>query len=260
LYDPSRYFSGVFESIRHIKSYGSTGRVGDHLVFLRSHHQEQTPRITGRFPVDGTGIASAIVAPAYHLALHVEISQQHEELFDRRVMMARIAARVGVLRLVPGRHAKVRRGDRQGGASAGADPVSAEVNTLLGHILYLARRYDQAVEQLHRALDLDANYWFAHLVLGLVLQQQGKLPAAIDQFQRSRREEPVSPETMGALGQAYARAGETAKALEILEKLDKWSQRYYVSPFHRAEYTRPLAKRTRRLPGLKPPTRSARST
>jgi TolB-like protein/Tfp pilus assembly protein PilF len=123
------------------------------------------------------------------------------------------------------------------------DPVSPDVNTLLGHVLYLARRYDQAAEQLHRALDLDANYWFAHLVLGLVLQQQGKLPAAIDRFQRSRREEPLSPETMGALGQAYAAAGESDKAVEILEELEKWSQRYYVSPFHRGRIYAALGQR-----------------
>ena len=96
-----------------------------------------------------------------------------------------------------------------------------------------ARRYDQAVEQLHQALELDENYWFAHMVLGLALQQQGRLPEAIDELQRSRQEESVSPETMGALGQAYAVAGERRKAMEILDELEKWSKRYYVSPFHR---------------------------
>jgi TolB-like protein len=113
------------------------------------------------------------------------------------------------------------------------DPVSAEVSTLLGHVLYLARRYDQAVVQLSEALELDENYWFAHLILGLTLQQQGKLPEAIDQLQRSRQEESVSPETMGALGQAYAVAGERDKAVEVLDELEKWSKHYYVSPFHR---------------------------
>src|SRR5271170_223724 len=113
------------------------------------------------------------------------------------------------------------------------DPVSPEVSTLLGHVLYLARRYDQAVEQLHQALELDENYWFAHLILGLTLQQQGKLPEAMDQLQRSRQEESVSPETMGALGQAYAVAGERGKAVEVLDELEKWSKHYYVSPFHR---------------------------
>jgi TolB-like protein/Tfp pilus assembly protein PilF len=123
------------------------------------------------------------------------------------------------------------------------DPISPEVSTLLGHVLYLARRYDRAVEQLHRALELDENYWFAHLVLGLALQQQGNLPAAIAQFQRSMREEPVSPETMGALGQAYAAAGECSKAVEVLEELEKWSKYYYISPFHRGRIYAALGQR-----------------
>jgi TolB-like protein/Tfp pilus assembly protein PilF len=123
------------------------------------------------------------------------------------------------------------------------DPISPEVSTLLGHVLYLARRHDEAIEQLHKALELDENYWFAHLILGLALQQQGRLPEAIDQYQRSRREEPVSPETMGALGQAYAAAGESGKAVEVLEELEKWSKRYYVSPFHRGRIYAALGQR-----------------
>lgn len=123
------------------------------------------------------------------------------------------------------------------------DPISPEVSTLLGHVLYLARRHDQAVEQLHKAIELDPNYWFAHLVLGLALQQQGKLPEAIDEFKSARREERVSPETMGALGQAYAAAGESDKAVKVLEELEKWSKHYYVSPFHRGRIYAALGRK-----------------
>ena len=114
------------------------------------------------------------------------------------------------------------------------DPVSPEANTLFGHVLYLARRYDQAIEQLQKAHELDANYWFAYLVSGLAKQQKGLLRDAIEDFQRARRIEPVSPETMGALGQAYAAFGESGKARKVLDQLGRWSKRYYVSPFHRA--------------------------
>jgi TolB-like protein len=122
------------------------------------------------------------------------------------------------------------------------DPVSPVVNTLLGHVLYLARRHDQAIQQLHKALELDQNYWFAHLILGLALQQQGKMSEAIEEFQIARREERVSPETLGALGQAYAVAGETCKAVEVLEELEKWSKLYYVSPFHRGRICAALGR------------------
>jgi tetratricopeptide (TPR) repeat protein len=114
------------------------------------------------------------------------------------------------------------------------DPVSPRVNTLYGHVLYLGHRYDEAIEQLQKALELDPNYWFAHLISGLAKQQNGKLGDAIEDFQRARRIEPVSPETMGALGQAYAAFGQGDKATKVLDQLERWSKRYYVSPFHRA--------------------------
>jgi len=123
------------------------------------------------------------------------------------------------------------------------DPVSPEVNTFFGDVLYLGRRYDQAIEQLQRALELDANYWFAYLVCGLAKQQKGELREAIEDFQKARRIEPVSPETMGALGQAYAAFGETEKATKVLEKLEKWSKQHYVSPFHRARILAALGQK-----------------
>jgi len=48
---------------------------------------------------------------------------------------------------------------------------------------------------------------------------------------------------MGALGQAYAVAGESDKAEEVLEELEKWSKQYYVSPFHRGRIYAALGQR-----------------
>jgi tetratricopeptide (TPR) repeat protein len=106
------------------------------------------------------------------------------------------------------------------------------VNTLLGHVLYLARRQDEAVERLEKAVELDRNYWFAHHILGLAKQQQGKLLEAIEEFKEASRLEPVSSEAMGALGQAYAVLGNSAAFRKILEELRNWADRDYVSPFN----------------------------
>ena len=87
------------------------------------------------------------------------------------------------------------------------DPVSPVANTLLGHVLYLARRYDQAVEQLEKAVELDRNYWFAHHILGLTKQQQGKILEALEEFKEATRLEPVGSEAKGALGAGLCRVG-----------------------------------------------------
>jgi tetratricopeptide (TPR) repeat protein len=112
------------------------------------------------------------------------------------------------------------------------DPVSPEVNTLYGHVLYLARRYEDAAAQLGRALELDRDYWFAHMILGLAKQQQGKVAEAIEGYREASRLEPTSPEAMSALAQAYAVADETGEARGILRELTKWAKKDYVSPFN----------------------------
>ena len=115
------------------------------------------------------------------------------------------------------------------------DPLSPEVNTLLGHILYFARRQEQAIEQLSRALDLDRNYWFAHLILGLVHQQRGKLPEAIGEFKEAKRIEDASPEPPGALGQALALSGKRGEAKKIIKELEERSGRSYVPAYQMAK-------------------------
>jgi tetratricopeptide (TPR) repeat protein len=45
-----------------------------------------------------------------------------------------------------------------------------------------ARRWDPAIEQLHRAIQIDPNFWFGHCFLGRAYEQKGKLPEAIFSF------------------------------------------------------------------------------
>jgi Tfp pilus assembly protein PilF len=42
------------------------------------------------------------------------------------------------------------------------DPLSPEINTVLGFNLYFARRYEEAIQQLRTALASDPDYWWAH--------------------------------------------------------------------------------------------------
>ena len=47
------------------------------------------------------------------------------------------------------------------------DPLSLIINTNLGLNLYFAGHYDLAIEQLERALELEPNFFRAHLHLGM---------------------------------------------------------------------------------------------
>jgi tetratricopeptide (TPR) repeat protein len=59
------------------------------------------------------------------------------------------------------------------------DPLSPIINADLGQDLYSARRYDEAIAQLRKTLEIDPTFYYAHYNLGIALQLNGDVPAAI---------------------------------------------------------------------------------
>ena len=51
------------------------------------------------------------------------------------------------------------------------DPLSLIISVAIGWALYMARRYDEAIEQLQRTVELDPNYPVTHWILGLLAQE-----------------------------------------------------------------------------------------
>ena len=116
---------------------------------------------------------------------------------------------------------------REGRDAVELDPLSLVINADLGSTYTVARRYDEAIEQLRRTIALDNNFAYAHWNLGQALFLKGDLPGAIAEYEKARALNE-DPEVLGLLGCAYARAGEREKALDLLRKLDETAQRQYV--------------------------------
>ena len=95
-----------------------------------------------------------------------------------------------------------------------------------------ARRWDPAIEQLHRAIEIDPNFWFGHCFLGRVYEQKGKLPEAIVEFQRAVELEKDNAETWSGLGHAYSLSGNRAEAQKILDHLKAVSAHSWVAPYN----------------------------
>ena len=55
------------------------------------------------------------------------------------------------------------------------DPLSLIISVAVGWALYFARRYDDAIEQLRRTVDLDPNYPVTYWILGVLLRKTGSL-------------------------------------------------------------------------------------
>jgi DNA-binding winged helix-turn-helix (wHTH) protein/Tfp pilus assembly protein PilF len=110
------------------------------------------------------------------------------------------------------------------------DPVSADRTSFLGFILYRARQYDEALAMCRKAIELAPYYAPAHWFMGLVHQQRREHRLAIAGLQHAVRYSGTGPLHVALLGNAYGRAGETAKAARIVVWLTSSSRSRYVSP------------------------------
>ncbi|MBI5473605.1 MAG: protein kinase [Ignavibacteriae bacterium] len=130
------------------------------------------------------------------------------------------------------------------------DPLSLTINTYAGWIYYLSRDYDKAAQQLKRTIDMDGNFWFAHLMLGRVLARQGRLHDAIREFQKAQKLDDSFPETSSELGAAYALAGNRAGVDSMLAALARHSATGYVAAYFRARIYAALGEKATALDWL----------
>ncbi len=114
--------------------------------------------------------------------------------------------------------------------AAALDPLSLIINTNLGRALIDARRFDEAIVQLHKTIEMDASFSYAHRMLGLALELQGKSAEAIAEYEKaiSLGENVPAPAMLGHL---YGTLGRKQEATKILRQLQAESERRYVDPF-----------------------------
>lgn len=111
------------------------------------------------------------------------------------------------------------------------DPLSAQTTAFLGFILYQARKYDEAIKELQTALEFDANNPGAHWWLALAYEQKDRFADAVAELQKAVDTTRRGSVFVGALGEAYALAGNREKALQIIDELKTRSTKEYIGAF-----------------------------
>lgn len=106
------------------------------------------------------------------------------------------------------------------------DPLSLIINTETGKILYYARHYDAAIEQLRETLKMDPEYEQAHIWLGSVYATTGHFDEAIAEFERTGG----NSWSKGWLGYVYGKAGRRAEAEKILTQLRESENQRPIEP------------------------------
>ncbi len=124
------------------------------------------------------------------------------------------------------------------------DPVSPSINGGLGARLLYAHRYDEAIEQLHRALEMDPDLGLTHRYLGWAYQAKGHPEKAIDELRKASLLDARS-ELLASLAHGYAVAAHARQAESILKDLEERSRRAYVPPYQFAVVYAGLGRKDR---------------
>lgn len=111
------------------------------------------------------------------------------------------------------------------------DPLSLIANMTVAWTYYMARDYHRAMEESLKTLELEPEFTAASYSLGLACEQLGKYEEAVAALARARDASRANPSTLVALGHAYARRGQRAEAQRILDDLNLWKSRAYVSSY-----------------------------
>ena len=114
--------------------------------------------------------------------------------------------------------------------AADLDPLSLIIAVHAGWPHYFARNYDAAIRSFRKALELDERFIPADGWLGMALGQQGRYAEAIDAFTRALEVDRV-PILLTMLAHTHAIAGDRAKALFYLDALQVEAKNRYVSPY-----------------------------
>lgn len=124
------------------------------------------------------------------------------------------------------------------------DPLSPIISSNAGLYSYFEHRYDDAIAQYQKTLEIDPGFWVAHHYLGLAYAKKGLNDQAIGELRNSLHSPGTGPlkegaveddpEVAASLGFAYASAGRRGEAEAILERLKALSQRRYVSGLYLA--------------------------
>ena len=109
-------------------------------------------------------------------------------------------------------------------AARALDPEDAMVRYELGVGLALADRRGHAIDEMYRAIEVDAGDGWAHVVLGLLLSEEGRGEEAAGVLEEGARLRPDDIEAQLIAALAAAALGGGDAPFEMLERARQWAE------------------------------------
>jgi len=108
------------------------------------------------------------------------------------------------------------------------DPAPPALSHSLAVQLYFARQFDQAIDQAHNTLEMDANFAISYAVLGEVYLSKGMYREGLLALEKYSALSRSSATSLALLGYSHARLGERSQALRMIEELKAASKESFV--------------------------------
>jgi eukaryotic-like serine/threonine-protein kinase len=114
------------------------------------------------------------------------------------------------------------------------DPLSLIITTDIGELLYRQRRYEVALAQLQKALEMDPNFRLPYFWQAACLFKLGRAAEVISGMEQALRVQGDSSGIKTLLAVACALGGDRVRAQMLLDQLQQHAQREYVPPYYLA--------------------------
>jgi DNA-binding winged helix-turn-helix (wHTH) protein len=129
------------------------------------------------------------------------------------------------------------------------DPLSLAINTDLGLVLYLARRYDDAIQQYRSTMELDSSFPDAQVGILMAYNEMGMHYQPISEFLRSPQN--FSRAVAAKLEDAYAQSGVRGYWRAYLDLAEDSSNEVHCSPYVMARIYAEIGEKNGALQCLK---------
>ena len=114
--------------------------------------------------------------------------------------------------------------------AVGLDPFSPFVNSALGYLYLVLRRYPEAIAQERKTIELNPDYYLSHQDLAQALELSGRIDEAIAEYEKPHGSS-YEPYVLAYRAHAYGIKGDREKALQLLNEMKELSKERDVWSF-----------------------------
>jgi len=111
------------------------------------------------------------------------------------------------------------------------EPVSPSLHACAVQVLFYARRYEEAIRQCHAAMDMAPTYFGLYGWLGIAYVQCGVFDRGLEALEKGLQHIPQDPRLLALTGYSYGISGKKSRSQKYLEQLVTLMTKRHVDPY-----------------------------